>query len=111
TDFPVTPINLSLAPAFRLSPNSQRQMRSAQREDELDRKRNPARTRRSPAPTLGLDERSRSLFGKSQQHPVAVWPPLLFEILACDTEKFPACRIVDKDGPVLPIDARHHHVV
>jgi len=36
---------------------------------------------------------------------------LLFKILTSDPEKFPACGIVDEDGSVLPIDARHHDVV
>ena len=100
-----------LAPALRLLPNVRRQTRSAPREVEPGRSRGPGRARGNPAPTPRLEKESRSFFGENQQHPVVVWPPLSFEILTGDPEKFPACRVVDEDGPGLPIDARYHDVV
>src|SRR5258708_30599638 len=64
-----------------------------------------------PMLTARLEKRSRSLFRESQQHPIAVWPPLFFEILSRHPEKLSTRGVIDEDSIVLPIDAGHYDVV
>src|SRR5437667_8249694 len=86
-----------LAPASRLLPNGRRRRHFAQREGEFHPRQDPGRTRVNPSSTLRIEKRSRSLFGESQQHPIAVRPPLLFKVLTRNPEKLSMCRVVDKD--------------
>ncbi len=79
--------------------------------DEFPQREGSERKPPNRASTPRLEIGSPALFGKSQQHPIAVWAPLLFEILARNSEKFPTSRVVDENGFTLPINARHYDIM
>jgi len=52
-----------------------------------------------------------SFLGNRQQHPIAVGPPLFFEVDPFYAKQFATSGVMDKHRVVLPVDARHHYVV
>src|SRR5207302_9023950 len=72
-----------------------------------DKPREKKGTRQKKEGQSGL----RSLFGNRQQHPIAVGPPLVFEVNPFYAKKFATSGVMDKHRVVLPVDARNHYVV
>src|SRR5262245_12899099 len=54
---------------------------------------------------------SRRFFGNRQQQPIAVGPPLVFEVRPFYAKQFATSGVMDKHRVLLPVDPRHHHVV
>lgn len=60
---------------------------------------------------MGRKSGLRGFLWNRQQHPIAVGPPLFLEVSPFYAKKFATSRIMDEHRVMLPVDARHHHVV
>src|SRR5467141_4299463 len=100
-----------LAPGAGLHPSALHQRRSVLQQGGPAGENDPVRRLTNPASIRQAEQISRGLFGESQQHPIAVRSPFLFEFRAFDSEKFATRRVVDENGSISPSDSRDHNVV
>src|SRR5467141_2713846 len=100
-----------LARGAGLHPSALHQRRSVLQQGGPAGENDPVRRLTNPASIRQAEQISRGLFGESQQHPIAVRSPFLFEFRAFDSEKFATRGIVNENGPISPIDSRDNNVV
>src|SRR6267143_1179651 len=100
-----------LARGAGLHPSALHQRRSVLQQGGPDGENDAVRRLTNPASIRQAEQISRGLFGESQQHPIAVRSPFLFEFRLFDSEKFATRGVVNENGPISPIDSRDHNVV
>src|SRR5213082_2393957 len=103
-----------LAQAVPRHPSTRHRRRSARQQDgpdpDLSLAHKPREKKGAPLRKEGKTA-SRSFLRNRQQHPIAVGPPLFFEVNPFYAKKFATSGVMDKHRVVLPVDARNHYVV
>src|SRR5882762_7316787 len=100
-----------LARGAGLHPSALHQRRSVLQQGGPAEENDPSRRLTNPASIRQAEQISNGLFGESQQHPIAVRSPFLFEFRAFDSEKLATRGVVDENGSISPIDSRDNNVV